>query len=280
MLELHSALRLFEDSRVVAVGDLSRLLDEVKDSRGAGERVLKLGYNAGNLVERLGVLVGVGQKAGKSSDRKTARDRRERSGQRNSRVNDAVDKAGRRIGDRREEYRPQRRLAKPLVDLVELLLRALLVAERLNDLLTADHLVDKRGLLSSRLGLESEHIVGVLCDESRGEQRERRYKQHDEGYSGVYREHEADRSEYRRGSRKELRKAHQQSVGKGVGVGDDAADDLARRVRVEVGERQALDLFKGFVADIADDAVGDPVVQRVHQPLSRRDESGADGDFN
>ena len=53
---------------------------------------------------------------------------------------------------------------KPVIYLVKLFQRLTFPAERLNNLLTADHLVNKSGLLSSRLRLKTKHIIGLLGD--------------------------------------------------------------------------------------------------------------------
>ena len=95
----------------------------------------------------------------------------------------------------------------------------------------------------------------------------------------MYREHEADSSEYRRNSREQLCEAHQKSVGEGVGVGDNAADYLARRMRIKVGQRKILDVSERLVADVADNLVGYAVVERVHEPLCGGDYARADADL-
>ena len=91
-----------------------------------------------------------------------------------------------------------------------------------------------RQVFAAGLGLALEHIVGVLCDKRRREERERSDEQNYKCNSGVDREHEADRSENRRYSREELSESHQKSVGKGIGVGNHTADNLARRMRIEI----------------------------------------------
>ena len=63
---------------------LRRLVDELKHTPRAGHRVLKLGHNAGNVVEGLRVLVRVAEEHGKSTHRNTARNRHQRARQRHA----------------------------------------------------------------------------------------------------------------------------------------------------------------------------------------------------
>ena len=59
------------------VGHLLRLLDKLKESRRAGNRVLELGHNARNLVERLCVLTRIAEKSRELADRQMPADHRE-----------------------------------------------------------------------------------------------------------------------------------------------------------------------------------------------------------
>lgn len=56
IVELNAALGVFK-SRTVLVRFLGLFVYKLKNSCRAGERILKLGNNAGNFVERLGILV-------------------------------------------------------------------------------------------------------------------------------------------------------------------------------------------------------------------------------
>ena len=68
VLEIDFAAGLRKNLGVGRVGILRGLVNQLKDASGAGERVLQLGDDAGNLVERLGVLIGVGEEAGQTAD--------------------------------------------------------------------------------------------------------------------------------------------------------------------------------------------------------------------
>ena len=75
----------------------------------------------------------------------------------------------------------------------------------------------------------------------------------------------------------ELREPEKQTVGERVDVGDDPADDLAGRLRVDIRKRKYLELRERRLAHIADDVEGYAVVDRAHEPLeqSRRENYNA-----
>ena len=112
-----------------------------------------------------------------------------------------------------------------------------------------------------------------LCDE----QRQRRYHDDRERDERVQSEHEHKRAEYRHDAGEELREPEKQTVGERVDVGDDPADDLAGRLRVDIRKRKYLELRERRLAHIADDVEGYAVVDRAHEPLeqSRRENYNA-----
>ena len=140
----------------------------------------------------------------------------------------------------------------------------------LHDLFVADHFVHQRGLLGTRLGLLFEHREGAPRDEVRHEQRKRRQQHHNKCDAHIDRQHENQRAQNRDHAREQLGKAHQQAVGKLIDIRNDAADHLAVGVAVDVFQRQHLNLAESLIAHIADDLIGDLVVDDVHQPLRQR----------
>ena len=168
--QLHAAGGVGQHPGIGRVGDLRRLVDELEDPRGAGQRVLQLGDDAGDLIEGLGVLVGIAEEARQPADRDGPRHRAQRPGKAHAGVDDIVDDAGRGVRHRREEGRAHGRGGQAVIDLVKLRKALGLMRERLHDALAAELLIDERGLLAAGLGLRLEHGVGVPRDELRHQQ--------------------------------------------------------------------------------------------------------------
>ena len=74
MLQRDAARHVRKRFRIRRVRDLLRLVHEREDTSSAGDSVLQLGDNAGNFVERLGVLVGIAEENRQAADRDRARD--------------------------------------------------------------------------------------------------------------------------------------------------------------------------------------------------------------
>jgi hypothetical protein len=116
--------------------------------------------------------------------------------------------------------------------------------------------------------------VGALCDESGDYQAERREQDHDERDRDIDGQHEEQGPEYGEHTGEKLSEAHEQAVREEIDVADHAADEISRRVTVEVAERQRLDLRDRGVAQAQADVVGDAVVGDAQHPLSRRGDHG------
>ena len=275
---LHAALHAGERQRVGPVGRLRRFGDQVQKPRGAGDGILKLRDHAGDLVERLGILVGVAEKAGQRAHGHAAGQRHQRAGQCHAGIDHAVDESGGGVGDGGEEYGAQRAVLQPAVDLVKLVQALRLAAEGLDHLGVADHLVDVGGHLATGLGLQAEHVVCALGDEPRHEQRQRRDHHHHQRDGPVADQHDDQRSGDGQRAGEQLCEAHQQALGELVGVGDDAADDLAVRMGVDVAQRQLGDLAQRVLAQIPHHVERDAVVDDVHQPLDHGGGRHADQD--
>jgi len=175
----HRAVGTVDLLRVRRIGRLRGLVDQFKDAPRAGQRVLQLRHHAGDFVERLGVLVGVREEARQPADGQAAVDGGQRARKADRRVHQRIDEARAGVGQGGEERRLERAVAQALVHLVERSKGLRLVAEGLNELLLADGLVDERGLLAARHGLQAEHRIRPLGDEVGDQQRERR-DEHDQ----------------------------------------------------------------------------------------------------
>ena len=104
----------------------------------------------------------------------------------------------------------------------------------LHNSLITDHLIDQRGLLTSRLGLEPEHAVGFLCNKSRHKKGQRRNKNNDKCNPSIDPEHEAESSDDRHNTGKCLRKPHQQTIRKLIGICDHTADNITCCMTIQI----------------------------------------------
>ena len=114
-----SPARVLERGGVFGVGRLLLKVDDLEHAARRGHGALQFRHHAGDLVERLGVLVGVGQKAGERAHGHAAVQRQKRPEQAHQRVDHAVDKARAGVGDGGKEDGAQALAAQALVDLVE-----------------------------------------------------------------------------------------------------------------------------------------------------------------
>ncbi len=89
LVEPNRAARLRADG-VGAVRLLVGQIEQLKDAVGACERVLQLGHDAADFVERLGILRGVAQEHADLSDGDAAGDRVERADERDHGVDEVI----------------------------------------------------------------------------------------------------------------------------------------------------------------------------------------------
>ena len=257
-------------SRIRFVRLLGRLIDNVEHPLGAGDCRLQLGDDAGNLVERLGVLVGVGQKAGQCTHRKAACNAGESADDGNRRIDHPVDKAGAGIGQRRIKLRLDPYVVQLMVDPVKLLLGALLIGKGFDHLLVAHQLLDAAAQLTLDGALAAEHIKGMFCNKGCHKQRQRRDDHHYQTHLEIDCQHIHQRDGNGDDSGEQLGKALKQPVRNRVDVVDDAADDVAVRAAVDVGERKFLHMFKCSRTQVTHRLIGDDVGTQGQQPLEER----------
>ncbi len=283
VLKLDLAGRVRQHPGVRRVGALRGLIQQFKDPGGAGKRVLQLGHDAADLVEGLGVLVGVAQKRGQAAHgegRGGAGGRHADQGARQGDgcIDQVVDKAGAGVGQGGVEHRLSRGLLKPVVDLVKGRDPGRFAAEGLDHLLAAQHFVNKGGLLGPGLALGAEEVIGVRGDIPGHHKAQGREQHHDQGDPGLDGHHKAQRAENGHDARKQLGKAQKQAVCKLVYVGNEAADNAAHGLAVEIRQRKLLQMGKGPVAHVAHHAEGDLVVDGGHDPAEHRGCADHQGD--
>ena len=91
-------------------------------------------------------------------------------------------------------------------------------------------------------------------------------------------EHKDEGAEDCDDSREKLCEAQEKSVGKLVGVIDDAAEHIARGVTVEIGQGEALDLQKCLAAQVMNHVECYIIIDDIHYPLEYSGGGGADSD--
>ena len=141
------------------------------------------------------------------------------------------------------------------------------MAEGVNDLLIRYGLVDLRRLLAPRLCLRDEHGVRAPGDKARDKKGERGQTDDDQRDLPVDRQHEDQRTEDRQDTGEKGGEAEEKSVGKLLDVGGDPTDRVTVRVRVEIGERETLDLRERRVPHILRNRKRDAVVERGKEPV-------------
>ena len=152
------------------------------------------------------------------------------------------------------------------------------MAKGLDHLLVADHLVNEGRLLAARFALLAEIAVGVRGNEARHHKGQRGQQHHHQRDAGADGDHKAQRAQDCHHAREQLGEAQQQAVGKLIHIGDDAADDFARGVGIDVAQRQDLQFGKRLRAHIAHHLEGDLVVDGINHPLHRGRGGHHDGD--
>ena len=115
--------------------------------------------------------------------------------------------------------------------------------------------------------MKLEHRIRLLCDKRRNEERERSEDHNDKRDDRADDKHKYQRADDGHNSAKELRKAHQKSVGELIRIGDKPADNVTRAVRVDERDRERLYLDERLVTNVSHDTVYHTVVKHVDQPL-------------
>ena len=170
-MNLHAAPHRLGPLGVLRLRGTLRGLDQLKHPARAGQGVLQLRDHAGNLVEGLGVLVGVVQEAGEIAHGNAAANGNQRTGQSHPRVDHGVDEPGAGVHQRGEENGFQRGRLQPAVNLVKLLHTGVLMPKGPDDLDVADGFVNQPRLLAPGDGLQAEHGIGPGSDKIRHQQR-------------------------------------------------------------------------------------------------------------
>ena len=109
--------RLRELLRVLRIRQNPRLVHELKDAGGRGERILKLCNHGGDIVEGLCVLCGIAQSRAELSDSERPLNRKDGPRHPDKGIDQGIDKAGRGIHEGAEKGRPHGVAGELLIDL-------------------------------------------------------------------------------------------------------------------------------------------------------------------
>ena len=248
VLDIDQSCRIGQDNRIRLVGQDLVLGQQVEEAGGTGDRVLQLRDDLGDVVEGLGVLVGVAEEGREAADAHAATEHHEGSEDTDARIDKVVDEAGARVGEGGIEDSLELALAQVLAEAVELTAGGIGMAEGLDAGDAAEHLAGIGGHGAAPLGLVVEVAVALFGDEAGEQDREGRDADDHERHLHIQAEHEGERKDDGKDTRKELLEGHDQAVRELVDVGHHTRDDVAMAVGVDIGERQALELGKGASA--------------------------------
>ena len=131
------------------------------------------------------------------------------------------------------------------------------------------HLIDKSSLLTAHFRLFSKIFIGSFCDKTCYKKAQRCQQHYYSCDTRVQKEHDAKSAEDCQYSCKELSKSHQKSVGKGIHICDDSADQIAGRMGIQIRQRKFLYLLHSFISQISGNTESHPVIAGRQHPLSR-----------
>ena len=212
VLDIDQSCRIGQDNRIRLVGQDLVLGQQVEEAGGAGDRVLQLRDDLGDVVEGLGVLVGIAEEGREAAHGHAAAENHEGTEDADARIDEVVDEAGARVGEGGVEDRLELALAQVLADAVELATGVVGMAEGLDARDAAEHLAGVGGHGAAPLGLVAEVPVALLGDEAGEQERQGCDADDHERHLHIQAEHE-NKGEYdREDTGEELLECHDQAV--------------------------------------------------------------------
>ncbi len=242
-------------------------IEEGKYARRRRRSRLKLGYDARYFVERLCILVGVGQKAGKLADAHTAADYEDSADYCDCGVNYTVYEARARIDHRGIEHGFSADFLEFAVYFGKAPFGDFFVRKRLHCFDIRKHFLAETAEFAASVGLLLEFVVTALCDEVGDDYGKGSDYYDDKRYEIVYSEHETQCADHGHYARKELRKALNESVGNLLYVRAHSRHEIAAARVVYDFQRHAVELLKSLSAYVANSAVGQLIRAVRNEPL-------------
>ncbi len=262
MLKGDLALRCGKLHGIWRVGLLLARIEQRKHAARRGVRGLDLRNDVGDLVERLGVLVGIGQEDLHAAHRKRrghARDHAHAADHSDHGIDDVIDKARAGVGERTHKLRALARGVELGIEGIEALLSVRAIGKGVDKLLLAHVLLDMAAKLTLNTLLRRKALVGELGNSTSCKNGKRRDEYHHERHGQVNGEHKRERAHDGNNTGEELREALQQTVAHLVDVVDHAAHKVAVGMAVDKAERHAAELIARLHAHIAHRLVGQAV---------------------
>ena len=188
MFKSHLALRGGKLNGIWRVGLLLARIEQRKHAARRGVRGLDLRNDVGDLVERLGVLVGIGQEdlhAAHRKRRRHARDHAHAADHSDHGIDDVIDKARAGVGERAHKLRALARGVELGIEGIEALLSVRAVGEGVHELLLTHILLDMTTELPLNTLLRSKAFVGELGDGAGSKDGKRCDEHHQERHGQV-----------------------------------------------------------------------------------------------
>ena len=273
MLKGHLTLRGGKFHGIRRIGLLLARIEQRKHAARRGIRRLDLRNDVGDLVERLGVLVGIGQEDLHAAHRKRrghARDHAHAADHSDHGIDDVIDKTRTGVGERTHKLRALARGVELGIEGIEALLSVGAIGKGVDKLLLAHILLDMTTELPLNALLNRKALVGELGNSTGSKDGKRRDEHHHERHGQVNGEHKRERANDGNNTGEELRKALQQTVAHLVDVVDHAAHKVAVGMAVDKAERHAAELIARLHAHVAHRFVGQAVDAIALQPLEGR----------
>ena len=253
-----------------SIGLFFRRIHEREEAPRRGESRLNLRDHAGDLVERLRVLIGIREEGLNAAHRERGgptSDNAHAPHDRYDGVDHVVHGARPRIGQRAQELRALAGNIELLVEGVEPLEHLVAMGEHVHELLAPHELLDVPAELPLDALLVDEARMGEPCDRGGHKHRERRHEHHDHGHGNRDRQHERERAHDGHDTGEELSEPLEQAVANLIGVVDHATHEVAVRMAVDERDGHAAELVVRLGAQIAHGLVGEAIHAVPLHPL-------------
>ncbi len=247
----------------------SRFIDQFKDPRRTGQGILQLCHHAGDFIKGLCILVGIAQEGCQLAYRQRTANGQTGTGTCHNGIHQSIHKTRQRVHQRAVEGCIHRIAGQCFIDLIKALLALLLMRECLDKLQISHHFIGEGRKRTSGFRLMPEQAVGLPRDKSRHQEGDRCQQHHQEGNQRIDHKHKDQGADDGHGAGEKLGKAHQKSLRELVNIGNHTAHQISRRMRIQIRNRQLLQMIEGLRSNVLHHTVGHYVIDVIHQPLAQ-----------